>query len=149
MKILVDADACPVKDIIVQQAALRGIEVVMVCDTAHRIDDGYSRVLVVDKGADMADIKIANLVCPKDIVVTQDYGVASMALGKGAFALSQNGLEYTAQNIERLLFERFLGKKSRQAGIRTHAVKKRTRQDDQAFLQAFVRLLEREEKECV
>ncbi len=148
MKILVDADACPVKDIIVQQAALRGIEVWMVCDTAHRIEDGYSRVLVVDQGADTADVKIANVTCAGDIVVTQDYGVASMAIGKGARVLHQNGMEYTPQNIDRLLFERFLGKKSRRAGMRTHNAKKRTRQDDQAFLRALVRVLEGEQTQC-
>ena len=148
MKILVDADACPVKEIIVLQAKQKNIPVCMVCDTAHRIEDGYSQVVVVDKGADMADVKIANLVCAKDIVVTQDYGVASMALAKHAYCVNQNGLEYTDQNIEQLLFERFLGKKSRQAGIRTHNMRKRTRQDDEEFLHTFLQILERNDTLC-
>ena len=62
MKIYVDADACPVKEIIVYEAKKRNLEVIMIFDTSHQIDDGYSKVIVVDKSADSADIKIANLI---------------------------------------------------------------------------------------
>ena len=142
MKIYVDADACPVKEIIVYEAKKRNLEVIMIFDTSHQIDDGYSKVIVVDKSADSADIKIANLIEKNDVVVTQDYGVATMSLGKGARAINQNGLIYTNENIDRLMFERFLGKKIRRAGRRTKNVSKRTNEDNENFRKAFISILE-------
>ena len=142
MKIYVDADACPVKEIIVYEAKKRNLEVIMIFDTSHQIDDGYSKVIVVDKSADSADIKIANLIEKNDVVVTQDYGVATMSLGKGARAINQNGLIYTNENIDRLMFERFLGKKIRRAGGRTKNVSKRTNEDNENFRKAFISILE-------
>lgn len=141
-RILVDADACPVKEIIVREAKARAIPVVMVCDTSHELAGGYSTVIVVDKARDSADLCLANLMRPGDLAVTQDYGVAAMALGRGCLALHQNGMEYTAENIDRLLFERHLGQKARRAGKRSAPVKRRTAADDEAFRAALCRLLE-------
>ncbi|MBQ7668992.1 MAG: YaiI/YqxD family protein [Clostridia bacterium] len=141
MIIYVDADACPVKDIIISEAKKRSIEVVMVCDTAHELNDGYSTVITVDKSSDSADLKIANLVTKGDIVVTQDFGVATLVLGKGAKAINQNGMIYTNDNIDRLMFERFLGKKIRRAGGRTANPSKRTKEDDENFLTNFIKLI--------
>ena len=76
------------------------------------------------------------------MVVTQDYGVATMSLGKGARAINQNGLIYTNENIDRLMFERFLGKKIRRAGGRTKNVSKRTNEDNENFRKAFISILE-------
>ena len=118
----------------------------MVCDTAHEIRDGYSETVTVDKGADSADLKLISLGGPGDTVVTQDYGVAAMALGKGMKAVNQNGLIYTADNIDRLLFERFLGKKVRRSGGRTKNMKKRSAEDDAAFERALRQLLKMEEE---
>ena len=146
MKILVDADACPVKEIIVREAKARSLRVIMVCDTAHEIRDGYSETVTVDKGADSADLKLISLSEQGDIVVTQDYGVAAMALGKGLKAVNQNGLIYTADNIDRLLFERFLGKKVRRSGGRTKNMKKRSAEDDAAFERSLRQLLKVEEE---
>ncbi|HEX2927539.1 MAG TPA: YaiI/YqxD family protein [Ruminiclostridium sp.] len=144
MQILVDADACPVKDIIVRNAKKRGVPVTMIIDTSHELYDGYSTVITVDKARDSVDIKLINLVKRGDIVVTQDYGVAAMGLGKGARVLNQNGLVYSDSNIDRLLFERHLGQKVRRAGGRTGTIKKRSRENDEAFETVFVKLLESE-----
>jgi len=141
MQILVDADACPVKNIIVRVAEQFQIPVIMVTDTSHELHDGYSRVITVDKARDSVDIALINLVKADDIVVTQDYGVAAMALGKKARALNQNGLEYTEQNMDSLLFERHIGQKIRRSGGRTTHARKRTRQDDEKFERAFLRLM--------
>ena len=146
MKILVDADACPVKNMIVREAKKRGIPVMMVMDTSHERNDGYSQIVTVDKGADSADIKLINLTEPGDLVVTQDFGVAAMALGKGAAALNQNGMEYTEQNMDKLLFERHVGKEVRRMGRRIKGVSKRTAADDRAFETKFLALLERNTK---
>ena len=113
MKILVDADACPVKKIIVREARQRQIPVIMIIDSSHILQDGYSQVITVDQGTDSADFKLISLTEPGDLVVTQDFGVAAMALSKGASALNQNGLIFTSENIDQLLFERHIGKELR------------------------------------
>jgi uncharacterized protein YaiI (UPF0178 family) len=141
MHILVDADACPVKDIIIRLAKERKIPVTMIIDTSHELNDGYSTVITVDKARDSVDIKLINLVEREDIVVTQDYGVAAMGLGKGAKVLNQNGLIYSDNNIDRLLFERHIGQKVRRAGGRTSSIKKRSKDNDEAFEKAFLKLL--------
>lgn len=143
MKILVDADACPVKKIITDEAKNFGIEVVMVVDTSHILNDDYASVITVDKGNDSADIYLANLARRGDVVVTQDYGVAALALGKGCYALNQNGREYRSDNIDELLFSRHIGKKIRRSGGKINSVPKRTKEDDIKFRETFVRIIEK------
>ncbi len=142
MNILVDADACPVKEIIVRLAKKQKVPVVMLTDTSHLLNDGYSKVITVDKGRDSADIRLVNLAGSGDIVVTQDFGVAAMALAKGAKALNQNGMVYDDSNMDRLLFERALGQEMRRAGVRSGKFKKRSRQDDESFERVLSRMLE-------
>ena len=142
MRILVDADACPVKGIIVRLAKQRNIPVTMLADTSHQLDDGYSTVITVDKQADSVDFALMGLLCCEDIVVTQDFGLAAMALGKGARALNQNGLVYTDGNIDKLLMERHIGAKVRRGGGRVKGSAKRTKGDNGRFETALVDLLE-------
>ena len=141
MQILVDADACPVKEIIVRLAKQRSIPVTMLIDTSHELNDGYSRVITVDKAADSVDYALMGLLSREDIVVTQDFGLAAMAIGKGARALNQNGLIFTDENMDRLLMERHIGQKVRRGGGRTKGPSKRTKEDDERFEAAFVKLL--------
>lgn len=141
MRILVDADACPVKEIIVRLAKERNLPVTMLIDTSHEIHDGYSTVITVDKGRDSADIRLVNLIENGDIVVTQDFGVAAMALAKGAKVLNQNGMIFDNSNMDRLLFERALGQEVRRAGGKTGRIKKRTKQDDEAFERALLHMI--------
>jgi len=142
VRILVDADACPVKDIIVKLAKRHSVHVIMICDTSHVLRDDYAQVVTVDKARDSVDLALANRLKPSDLVVTQDYGVAALALGKGCWVLNQNGMVYDADNIDRLLFERHMGQKIRRAGGRTKGVKKRRPEDDAAFEAALGRILE-------
>jgi uncharacterized protein len=137
LRILVDADACPVKNIIIRIAREKKVPVVMFIDTSHVLNDGYSEVITVDQSRDSVDIALINKVCKGDIVVTQDYGVAAMALPKGAKALNQNGLIYSNDNIDKLLFERHISQKVRRSGGRTSGPKKRTKEDDDKFERAF------------
>lgn len=141
MRILVDADACPVKQIIVRLAKESNIPVTMLIDTAHELSDGYSTIITVDKHADSVDFALMGLLKREDIVVTQDYGLAAMVIGKGARALNQNGLVFTDANMDRLLMERHIGGKIRRSGGRTKGPAKRTREDDSRFEAALVRLL--------
>lgn len=141
MKILVDADACPVKKIIVNIAKSKNIHVIMLIDTSHEINDGYSEVVMVDKARDSVDFALVNKVDKGDIVVTQDYGVAAMTLAKGAKAINQNGLIYSDENMNKLLFERHLSQKVRRSGGRVSGPSKRTMEQDEKFKKSFEFLL--------
>lgn len=142
MKIIVDADACPVIGITEQAAKEYHVPLLLVCDTSHEITSSYGSVITVDKGADSADFRIVQMGSKGDIVITQDYGVASMALGKGMRALHQSGMEYTNENIDRLMFERHMAKKARLSSkAHMKGPKKRTKEDDARFEQALVRML--------
>jgi len=141
LRILVDADACPVKDIIIKVAKQFSIPVTMIIDTAHELNDGYSTIITVGQDRDSADFALMKLLTIDDIVVTQDYGLAALVLGKGAKALNQNGLVFTDNNIDKLLFERFLGQKVRRAGGRTINSKKRTKDDNQHFETALLEII--------
>lgn len=143
MKIFVDADACPVVDIVEDIATKYNIPVTLLCDTNHVLTSDYSEVVVVGAGADAVDYKLISICHRGDIVVTQDYGVAAMALGKGAFAIHQSGKWYTNENIDQMLMERHLNKKARRASSRNHirGPRKRTEEDDQRFTESFEKLL--------
>lgn len=141
-KILVDADACPVKQIIEEIAKQYGIEVIMFIDTSHELSSDYSKIITVSKGKDAADFAIVNMVLKNDIVVTQDYGVATMSLAKHALVLNQNGLIYTDQNIDKLLFERHIAQKIRRSGGKTSNAKKRSQENDIKFREGFIKLCE-------
>ncbi|HOQ01521.1 MAG TPA: YaiI/YqxD family protein [Acetivibrio clariflavus] len=141
MKILVDADACPVKEIIVNIAKSKNVKVIMLIDTSHEIDDGYSEVVIVDKARDSVDFALINQAEKGDIVVTQDYGVATMALAKGAIAINYDGIIYSDKNMDRLLFERHLAQKVRRSGGRISGPSKRSKEQDEKFEKDFKLLL--------
>lgn len=141
MKILVDADACPVKEIIVRLAKARGLEVVMFIDTSHELNDGYSQVVTVDKAKDSADFALIARAKAGDVVVTQDFGVAAMALAVGALALNQNGLVFSDGNMDALLYERHISQKIRRGGGRTGNPPRRGKKDDEAFKEALEAML--------
>ena len=103
MKIFVDADACPVVHQSETVARKYNVPVVLLCDTNHILSSDYSEVRAVGAGADAVDLALINLCRAGDIVVTQDYGVAALALGKRAYAVHQNGWQYTDENNDRLL----------------------------------------------
>ena len=119
------------------------IPVTLLCDTNHVLTSGYSEVIVVGAGADAVDYKLISLCHRGDIVVSQDYGVAAMALGKGAYAIHQSGKWYTDENIDQMLMERHLNKKARRASQKKHfkGPKKRTGEDDERFAQSFEQMV--------
>lgn len=137
MKIVIDADACPVTKLTAKIAKEMSLNCIIVCDTAHFIEIENCRTVTVDKGADSADYKIVSLVNEGDIAVTQDYGLAAMCLAKKCKALNQNGMIYSDKNIENLLYTRFVHKEIRSFGGRTKGPKKRTREQDEAFEKAL------------
>ena len=142
MKALIDADACPVVDIAVKLCRKQHISCFLLCDTAHTMHRDGAETLVFDKGADSVDFALVNRVQPGDVVITQDYGLASMCLARGARVLHQDGWEYTAYNIQALLFQRHESKKYRQSGGHIKGPRKRTKQQDQAFEAALQTILQ-------
>ena len=143
MQIFVDADACPVVGIVETIAEKYNISTTLLCDTNHVLYSDYSEVIVVGAGADAVDYKLISICHKGDIVVSQDYGVAAMALGKGAYAIHQSGKWYTDENIDRMLMERHLNKKARRGSSKNHikGSKKRTSEDDERFAQSFEKLM--------
>ena len=142
MTIYIDADACPVTRIAEDIARKHGIPVTLLCDTNHVLTSDYSTVKVIGAGADAVDFALINLCQRGDIVITQDYGVAALALGKGAKAIHQSGKWFTDDNIDGLLMDRHLAKKARHSG--KHHLKgpvKRTEEDDKRFAESFERLI--------
>lgn len=142
MRVLVDADACPVKNIILEETKKYNIDVYMYFDNSHIYNDEYSKVIIVDKSKDSVDLKIINDLDNNDIVVTQDYGLASIVISKNAKAINNNGLIFTQDNIDKLLFERFLSAKNRKAKIKTKNMKKRNKKMDDNFRKNFLKLIE-------
>ncbi len=145
MKILVDADACPVVSIIEKIAKKHKIPVVLLCDTNHVLNSDYSEVKVIGAGADAVDFALVYQCEKGDIVVTQDYGVAAMILTKQAVGIHPSGKWYTNENIDLMLMERHLAKKARNSRERYRGkhLSKRTEEDDIRFLDSFKALIEK------
>lgn len=143
MKIFVDADACPVIRQIEEVARHNGIHVILLCDTNHVLYSDYSEICIIGAGADAVDFALVNKCNAGDIVVTQDYGVAAMAMGKGAYGINQNGRWYTDENIDRLLMERHLAKEARRTSSKHHlkGPQKRTFEDDKRFIDSLEKLI--------
>ncbi len=143
MRILIDADGCPVVSIAIACAGQRALSVLLICDSAHVFEREGAQTITVSKGADSADFRLVNLIQKGDLVITQDYGLAAMALAKQALVLNQNGMRYTNDNIDALLLARHTARKIRMGGGRLKGPAKRTKDDDDAFAKALCALLDR------
>lgn len=143
MQIFVDADACPVVGIVEEIAKKYSIPATLLCDMNHVLYSDYSEVIVVGAGADAVDYKLISICHKGDVIVSQDYGVAAMALGKGAYAIHQSGKWYTNENIDQMLMERHLNKKARRASgkKRLRGSRKRTAEDDEHFRESFEKMI--------
>jgi hypothetical protein len=133
MKILVDADACPVIKIVEKLACEFNLELIIFADIYHNIEIGYGKLIQVDKGFQAVDMNIANGCQKNDIVITQDYGLASLVLGRGALVLNYDGQHFTKENIDYLLMKRHLYAKIRRGKGRHKGPNKRTNLDDLNF----------------
>ena len=142
MKVLIDADGCPVVDMTVKLCGKYRVSCIILCDTAHEMQREGAQTLTFDKGADSVDFALVNRICAGDLVITQDYGLASMCLARKAFVLHQDGWTYTEDNIGALLFQRAESRRYRASGGRLKGPAKRTRQQDQTFYNALEQLLQ-------
>lgn len=142
MRILIDADGCPVVDLTVAAAREFDLECVILCDTAHYFDKEGARTVVMAQGADSVDFALVNMVQAGDIVVTQDYGLAAMCLARKGKPINQNGLVYHDGNIDGMLASRHAAQKVRRGGGRTKGPSKRTKEQDEVFIRQLRKLIE-------
>ncbi len=143
MYVYVDADACPVREIIYEEAHKRNVPVIMVISMSQELGerDGM-KVIRVDSSFQAVDMAIINRVQPHDLVVTSDFGLATLVLGKGAKAISFSGRIYSDKNIDALLATRHTRMRQRRGGARIKGPSARRREDDELFRKNFIRLLE-------
>ncbi len=141
MRVLVDADGCPVVKIAMDICRKNNIKMIVICDTSHVFNLEGIQTIMVDKGADSADFRLVNLIESGDIVITQDYGLAAMCLSRKAIVLNQNGMFYNNSNIDSLLLARHTAKKIRNSGGRIKGNSKRTKEQDNDFKNALISLI--------
>lgn len=143
MRIYVDADACPVVRQTEEISKKYNVPVTLICDTNHILNSDYSDIIVADVGADSVDFLLVNRCKKGDIVVSQDYGVAAMALGKGAYPIHQSGKWYTNENIDELLMQRHIAKAVRRSNNknRLKGPKKRTEEDNERYMISLEKLI--------
>jgi uncharacterized protein len=149
MQIYVDADACPVKDIIISEGRNAEIPVILVTSFSHFSNAEQPsgvETIYVDSGADAADYRIMKLAKAGDIIVTQDYGLASLGLAKGNIVLHHKGFSYTNENIDQLLQTRYFSAMARKSGKRTKGPKPFTAEDREQFTSLFKQVISRYKK---
>ncbi|WP_017186989.1 YaiI/YqxD family protein [Alkalibacillus haloalkaliphilus] len=132
MKIIIDADACPVTEETITEAKKYNIPVLLVKSFAHFSpfdqQDGVETIYV-DSEAEAADYKIMQQAKRGDLIVTQDYGLASLTLPKGCTVIHQKGFLYSEKNIDQLLQSRYVNAMARKSGQRTKGPKAFTVED--------------------
>ncbi|MDP4109174.1 MAG: DUF188 domain-containing protein [Bacillota bacterium] len=143
MRILIDADGCPVVDIAVRLSREYKVQCVIFCDTSHVFEKEGAKTVTVSKGADSVDFALVNALCCGDIVITQDYGLAAMCLARNAFPVNQDGLIYNKDNIDALLLSRHTARKIRNSGGRLRGNAKRNPAQDTVFEEKLRELIKR------
>ena len=147
MRIIVDGDACPGVSIIERCAKEYDLNLIVYCDIHHYIVLDYGDVKIVDSGFQSVDMKVSNECKKGDIVVSQDYGVAAICLGKKASVINPRGTIYTNENITGMLEQRHISQKIRKAGGRTPNPRKRTQEDDERLLKNLLFIIKSNLKE--
>lgn len=141
MNIWIDADGCPVVGITEGIAQKREIPLHVVKNIHHHLELSYGKVYTVDSGSDQADFYIANRLLKGDLVITQDYGLAAMAIAKGAVAMNQYGSLIDGHNIDQHLDRRHFNQQMRKQTGKSTKFKKRSPEDNLNFareLEAFL-----------
>lgn len=144
LNIFIDADACPVKTIIIDEGTKQHFKITIVTSISHFSTIQHPanvKTIYVDNGAEAADYRIMQLAQKGDLLITQDYGLASLALAKGCVVLHHTGFQYTTDNIDQLLQSRYLSAMVRKSGKRTKGPKPFTKEDALNFKENFLVIL--------
>lgn len=131
MRIIVDADAMPGIKIIEEVAKNSKIECILISDNTHNLTSDYSKIITVDKGFQSVDMYLINIIEENDIVVSQDYGVAIIAISKKCHVVNPKGIIYTNDNIDLMMETRHIATKMRKQKKHLKGPKKRTKKDDE------------------
>ncbi|MEA3266866.1 MAG: YaiI/YqxD family protein [Candidatus Fermentibacteria bacterium] len=138
LDIFVDADACPVKQEVFRVAKRYGLRVILVSNSWMRIPaSSWLELVVVDKGADVADDWIVEHAGKDDIVISGDIPLASRCLKKEAAVIGNTGRPFTENNIGDVLSLRNLLTDLREQGMITGGPKPFAKKDRSRFLQAL------------
>lgn len=138
--IYIDGDSCPVLAQILMVASEVQLPVFLVCDYTHSFDIEEVTILYCDKGRDAVDFILLQNIQKNDIVVTQDYGLAALCLSRQTYPISAHGVRYTPETINSMLYQRQRSALARRHRQKSSHVRKRTKEDDEAFLAAFEKL---------
>lgn len=143
MTVFIDADSCPVIKESLYICKKYNIPVTIMCDPSHIIRSDYATVITVDAGSNAVVLALINSCKGDDIIITQDYGLAALALGKGCRCINQNGMLYTNNNIDLLLSTRYIAQKLRSSKAKHHikGPPKRTKDNNKKFAAAFEALI--------
>lgn len=137
MRLIIDGDATPSREKLIALAKKYNIPVLIYCDMSHMIISDYADVILCDTGYQSVDEKIINHLKKGDLLVTQDYGLAALALSLNAIVFHPNGLEYTKEEIDLLLHSRYTNSKLRRQKKRVSGPKKRTKLEEQRLLDSI------------
>lgn len=143
MRLLIDGDACPDKLAIKALAIKYQIEMIVYIDYAHVLEDDYYQIVECEIARDSVDMRIVSDVQPGDLVITQDYGLAGLLLGKRAIVLHMSGMLINDQNIDLLLSTRYISAKERKSGKHVRGPAKRTSQIREKFLNNLEEILKK------
>ncbi len=146
VKIFVDADASPVQNEVIEICRaydIHGVFIKSYSHFSHTDLPSFIDTIYVDSASDAADYKIVQTVAKGDIVITQDYGLAALCLGKGCHVLHHKGFQYTKTNIDELLAKRHAGAQARKAGFKTKGPKPFTNEDREKFYERLTVLVEK------
>lgn len=147
IRIMIDADSCPVINLTEKIAKRYGLEILIFVDYDHELDSNYGDIIKMDTENQSVDMEIVNRSQSGDIVITQDYGLAALVLGGGVYVLNFYGKEYTEDNIDNLLMRRHHNAKMRRAGRRHPSHSKRTQKDDDKYKNGLISLIEKVKKQ--
>lgn len=140
MKVLVDADSCPVLDVVRQVCERAGVPVVTVASYRHQITgEGH---ITVGPEPEAADLAIINRTERGDIVITRDYGLAALVLARGAHALNHWGHRFRDEEMDSRLAQAALNERLRRTGRRVHTPHRRTHERGVPFAVALRTLLQ-------
>ena len=142
MRIIIDGDACPqkVREICEKAAKEFGVDLIIVSDIDHYIESDYE-VIVVEQGRESVDYKIVQIFKPGDILVTQDYGLSSLVLGKASAIIHTAGFFINKNNIDTLLQSRYISERIRKQGGKTKGPSKRSKDQDENFKKCLYKVL--------
>ena len=144
--IIIDGDACPVVNSVIDLTTETGIFVTIIRSFSHFSNQLYPphvSTLYVDDGPDAVDYKIVQLSTKDDVVVTQDYGLASLLVDKVLIVMHHNGKIYNSKNIQQLLDKRYINAQIRKQGGRHKGPPPFTKQDQKVFEQSLLKVIHR------